>query len=323
MTVRKRNEMSARFRGTRPLAFAAVALWAAAALLVVSTAGATFRGPNGRLAFEAQAGPNRQLFTIGQDGTGLRQVTHFRDSGGTNAAWSKDGTKIAFSRHWDQGGPNEKLVLYTMNADGSGLKALRKGGDIAVEPSWFPDGRRIIFLEIHSSKLMVVNAGGTGLRPAGVPGLGGDSVCVFPDGKRVAFLRSKPGDDGMHAIFVAGLFGRGLKRITPWGGYADKLDCSPDGKRIVFSKPEFSHDGQSSNVFTVNADGTGEVQLTHETGGTVNAGADSWSPDGTKIAYVSNASGTYQVWIMNTDGTGQTQLTNAAEAHLAAWGAHP
>ena len=52
------------------------------------------------------------------------------------------------------------------------------------------------------------------------------------------------------------------------------------------------------------------MQLTHEAGGTINDGADSWSPDGTKIAYVSNQSGIYQIWTMNADGTEQTQLTN-------------
>ncbi len=282
----------------------------------------TFKGQNGRLVFEAQLGANRQLFTIEPDGTGLKQVTHFQGSGGTNAAWSKDGSRIAFTRHWDPGGPNEKLVIYTINADGSAPKALPKGGDIAVSPNWFPNGRRIIFLEIHSGRLMVINANGTGLRPAGIPGVGGDAVCFFPDGERVAFLRPKPGDDSLSAIFVAGVFGHGLKRITPWGGYADKIDCSPDGKHIVYSSPEFGQDGKSSNVYTVRTDGSQVVQLTHETGGSVNDGADSWSPDGKKIAFVSNRTGTYQIWTMNADGTDAKQLTHGPEAHLAAWGSH-
>ena len=64
------------------------------------------------------------------------------------------------------------------------------------------------------------------------------------------------------------------------------------------------------------------MQLTHDTGGTVNNGVDSWSPDGTKIAYVNNRSGDYQIWTMNSDGTGPAQLTHGAEAHRAAWGAH-
>ena len=63
--------------------------------------------------------------------------------------------------------------------------------------------------------------------------------------------------------------------------------------------------GKSSNVFTVKSDGTDLVQVTHETGGTIHDGADSWSPDGTKIAFVRNQTGPdFQIYTMNADGTG-------------------
>jgi Tol biopolymer transport system component len=306
------------------LAAAMAGALVAALFVTTSTSEATFRGRNGRLLFEAPVGMNRQLFTILPDGTGLTQVTHFSDSGGTNAAWSKDGSRIVFTRHFDPGGPNERIFLYTINANGSGRRALPKAGDITVSPTWFPNGRRIIFLEIHSGKLEVINADDTGLRPAGIPGIGGDAVCFLGDGKRVAFLRPKPGDDSSTAIFVAGLFGHGLKRITPWAGHADKIDCSPDGKRIVYSAPEFGQPGGiSSNVYTMKTDGTDVVQVTHDSGGTINDGADTWSPDGTKIAFTSNRAGTYQIYTANVDGTDVKRLTNAADAHLAAWGSHP
>lgn len=316
--------LSTKVRRRRALALAALGGALAASLAVVQPSHATFRGANGLLVFEAPAGANTQLFTIKPDGTGLTQLTRFTDSGGTDAGWSKDGSRIVFTRHWDPAGPNEKLTVYTVNADGSGSKALRKTGRGAVGPDWMPNGRQIVYLDVISGRLMVVGADGTRVRSAGVPGKGGDSACVLPDGKRIAFLRPKAGNDAVRAIFVAGLFGHGIKRITPWGGYADKIDCSPDGKRLVFSKPAFSQEsGASSNIFTVTTDGSGEVQLTHESDGTTNAGADSWSPDGGKIAYVSNKSGVYQIWTMNADGTEQTQLTKGAEAHLAAWGSHP
>jgi TolB protein len=54
----------------------------------------------------------------------------------------------------------------------------------------------------------------------------------------------------------------------------------------------------------------------------VNNGADSWSPDGTRVAFVSNRTGTYQIWTMNADGTNVSQLTRGREAHRAAWGPH-
>jgi TolB protein len=65
------------------------------------------------------------------------------------------------------------------------------------------------------------------------------------------------------------------------------------------------------------------VQLTHSRGGKVNNGADSWSPDGKKIAFVSNRGGVYQIYVMNADGSNVTRVTRGAEAHLAAWGTHP
>jgi WD40-like Beta Propeller Repeat len=50
---------------------------------------------------------------------------------------------------------------------------------------------------------------------------------------------------------------------------------------------------------------------------------DSWSPDGRKIAFVSNRTGTYEIYVMNADGSGVSQLTRGPEAHRAAWGTHP
>jgi Tol biopolymer transport system component len=283
----------------------------------------TSRGRNGLLLYQAQAGVNTQLFTIKPNGTGVRRITHFKDRSATDGNWNTRGSAIVFTQHWDPGGSNEHFLLTTINADGSGLRALPKAGSLAVNPNWFPDGRRIVFLDAlgaHGGRLMVINADGTGLRSAGVS-LGGPFSVCFLSAAKIAFIHEKL-DGSASAIFVAGLFGHGVKRITTWGGYADKIDCSPDGKHIVFSKPEFGQDGKSANVFAVRSDGTNLVQLTHEAGGTVNAGANSWSPDGKQIAYVSNKSGTFEIWTMNADGSQQRRLTHAGDAHLSAWGSH-
>jgi Tol biopolymer transport system component len=297
----------------------------ASALVAIAAAGAalstpaTFKGRNGRLVYQAQSGANTQLFTVRPDGTGVTQITHFKDSSGDSANWAPGSSRIVFTRHWDPGGPNERFVLYTANADGSGQRALPGAGHATIGPNWL-DARRIIFLDYTTGvgHLKIESATGGRPSPAGIPGNGGDSACALPGG-RVAFVRPKPGNDEVAAIFVAGLSGKGVKRITPWGSYADKIDCSPNGTRIVFSKPSFDDGG--SNVYTIKVDGTGAVQLTHAAG-SINAGADSWSPDGSKIAYVSNKTGPYQIWTMNSDGSHQKQLTHAADAHLAAWGSH-
>jgi len=45
-----------------------------------------------------------------------------------------------------------------------------------------------------------------------------------------------------------------------------------------------------------------------------------WSPDGTKIAFVTNRNGFYDIYVMNADGSGLTKLTtNNHDANYPAW----
>jgi Tol biopolymer transport system component len=46
----------------------------------------------------------------------------------------------------------------------------------------------------------------------------------------------------------------------------------------------------------VRPDRTVLVKLTNSRGGKINDGIDSWSPDGEKIAFVSNRAGTYEIY---------------------------
>ena len=62
-----------------------------------------------------------------------------------------------------------------------------------------------------------------------------------------------------------------------------------------------------NDVFSVNPDGTGRVNLTNM------ADEDrtpAWSPDGTRIAFASRRDGNFEIYVMNADGTGQTRVTN-------------
>jgi Ca2+-binding RTX toxin-like protein len=68
---------------------------------------------------------------------------------------------------------------------------------------------------------------------------------------------------------------------------------------------ESDRDG-NHEIYRMNADGTGEVRLTHSEADDI---TPTWSPDDQQIAFVSNRSGRYQLWTMNQDGSGPTQLT--------------
>ena len=68
-------------------------------------------------------------------------------------------------------------------------------------------------------------------------------------------------------------------------------------------------------VYLVNADGTGLINLTNSlaeagaSGGAGLSGRPAWSPDGSRIAYVSKHNGDQDIFVMNADGSNQTHLT--------------
>jgi Tol biopolymer transport system component len=64
-----------------------------------------------------------------------------------------------------------------------------------------------------------------------------------------------------------------------------------------------------SQVFTMGPTGNGLKQLTHVPPDRGAASPD-WSPDGQRIVYQSNQTGSYQIWVMDANGANQTQLTD-------------
>lgn len=82
------------------------------------------------------------LWTMRADGTDKRQLTtgHVFDD---QAAWSPDGTTIAFSRH----GATAFLGLQLVRADGTNLRPLLRAPFSFAQfaPAWSPDGRLIAF----------------------------------------------------------------------------------------------------------------------------------------------------------------------------------
>jgi Tol biopolymer transport system component len=80
------------------------------------------------------------------------------------------------------------------------------------------------------------------------------------------------------------------------------------GSKITFSS------GSPSEIYVMNSDGSNQTKLTN-VGGWLGADHPSFSPDGSKIAFINPMNdGTYntEVYVMNSDGSNRSRLTNDA-----------
>lgn len=123
------------------------------------------------------------------------------------------------------------------------------------------------------------------------------------DGKLITFCSSR---SGSFQIWAMKADGSNVHVVTNGNSFTFP-DYSPDASKIVFDGTESASD-TNDNIYVINANGTGLVQLTKGAG---NNDYPTYSPNGRKIAFISDRTGVEQVWVMNADGSNQTQLSTS------------
>ena len=104
------------------------------------------------------------------------------------------------------------------------------------------------------------------------------------------------------------------KRLTPealWAmGRIGTINVSPNAENVVYGVSYYSVQQNKSHhtLHIMQSDGNGQTQLTTTACNESNA---TWIKNGSKIAFLSNASGRNQIWEMNPDGTERKQLSNS------------
>ncbi len=101
-------------------------------------------------------------------------------------------------------------------------------------------------------------------------------------------------------------------RLTPeilWKfGRISEDHLSPDGSAVLFDMTRYDYktEGKVTDIALVPSSGGETKVLTGSDGVYHNL---RWRPDGRKIGYIYNGSGSDQLWEMNPDGTGRSQVT--------------
>lgn len=146
---------------------------------------------------------------------------------------------------------------------------------------------------------------------ASFTGVPADAAALFPspDGKTIAYTRNV---DGYIRLWAMDRDGANRRAILDGAIYVETAAWSADGRKLAIA---YSSDAVSNDIAVVNADGTGFTDLTPDPlpGIWIDRGP-TWSPDGTRIAFSSNRSGTTRIWIMNADGSSPVFLTQGVSS---------
>lgn len=176
-----------------------------------------------------------------------------------------------------------------------------------AEPSYSPDGRRIVFSSVgdEGPGIYVIASDGSGRRKVTE---GGSDPAFFPSGRSIVFSRS----EGSHShIYSVRLDGTGLRQLTrgPYDDYDPVV--SPNGRWIAFGSDR-DRDGRRdrSDIFSMRPNGS---RLRVLIDGPRREEEPDIAPDGRRIAFVLGAVLGSKIFVARVNGRGIRAVTRCRQ----------
>jgi Tol biopolymer transport system component len=222
---------------------------------------------------------------------------------------SKDGKQLAFVSRRD--GDYE---IYVMAMDGTGQKRLTFSLGVDEGPVWLNDNSKIIFESARDGnwEIYIMNPDGT--HQVNLTNTESDEAdpILSPDGNRVLFKSKRDGKWRLYAMQIDGSNLIPLAESEYIEGAHDDPTWSPNGKQIAFVT---NRDG-NPEIYRMDIPMTNDISnsVLHKsvknlTGHPARDENPVWSPDGKRIAFVSDRGGDRKVFIMNPDSSMQVQVS--------------
>jgi TolB protein len=246
--------------------------------------------------------------------------------------WSPDGRWVIYSSY-----RNDAVELWVLDLASGSAKPLLANGAVNVEPRFSPDGKRIVFVStLYNKRFHIFTADISEGKLANVQRLTGEHKSELPRYYYSAYdteINPVWTRDGRDIIYVSNrnhIYGTGGFWRTPSTPGTDiaagaaahefhyeetnwkaRPDMSPDGSRMVYS----SYLGRVwHNLWVMPAVGGDAFPIGY---GDWDQTYPRWSPDGTRIAFISNKSGNTEIDTQGIPGGVAEQLAISERHYLS------
>lgn len=234
-------------------------------------------------------------------------------------SYSPDGKKLAFNRVFREfrtwkhyrGGMTDDIWVYDLNT--KKVENITNNPAQDIFPMW--SGEEIFFLSDrdHTMNLFVYNTNTKIIEKVTnftdfdikFPSIGKDQI-VFENGGYIYKLDTKTRKYNKVNIQIRDDYQYSRSELKDASKSITGFNLSPNGERILFSA--------RGDIFTVPYKNGITRNLTHSSGAHERESA--WSPDGKYVAYLSDQSGEYEIYIIKQDGSEPpVQLTRNADTY--------
>jgi len=243
--------------------------------------------------------------------------------------WSSDRRWVVFARY-----NHDAVELWSLDTKDGKTRQITSGGSVNLEPRFSPDGKRVAFVSTSYKGHFHIFVGrfAEGLL-SDVRQLTQENVSTLPryyyskidheispvwtwDGSEILFVSNRGHIHGTGGFWkIKAEPGAEAHEIhyeeTNWKA---RPDFSPDGKRMVYA----SYLGQTWHQLWVMPAGGGDAfPISYGTFDNVNP---RWSPDGSKIAFISNRNGNTSLWVQTIPAGEQTEVIASERKYLRPMG---
>ena len=228
----------------------------------------------------------------------------------------------------------DALELWVFDLEKGQSHQLTSGGAVNIEPRFSPDGKRLAFVSTsYNGRFHIFVGDFSGGELTRVRRLTGESRSNLPRFYYSEFdheISPTWSPDGGDLIFVSNrghIYGTGgfwRMKVEPGSeqreihyeetAWKARPDFSPDGKRIVYAS---YLGGQWHQLWVMPSEGGDPFPISY---GDFDNTNPRWSPDGTRIAFISNRDGNTSLWVQEVLGGAQRPVLAKEKRYLKAMG---